>query len=144
MKMGAGATTPGRSARQWAGIVEQWRRSHQPTGEFCHARGLMVRTFQWWRWALSTQRRHPGSASQRPQDDNSQSRSSSAVVPTPQASVPAFIEVVQRVASPAMPDRRPAGVEVVLPGARGERRVRVDAAFDAATFRRVVSLLEEV
>ncbi len=144
MRKGAAASRPTRSARQWSRIVEQWRRSHQPTGEFCRARGLTVKTFQWWRWALRTQGHHPGSASRSLLVDNSQSRSSSAIVPSAQPSVPAFIEVVQRVANPAMPERRPSGVEVVLPGARGERRVRIDAAFDAATFRRVVSLLEEV
>jgi len=36
------------------------------------------------------------------------------------------------------------GVAVVVPGSRGERRVSIETEFDAATLRRVVSVLEEV
>jgi hypothetical protein len=35
-------------------------------------------------------------------------------------------------------------VEVVVPGRRGDRRVRVDVEFDATVLARVVAALEEV
>lgn len=143
MKKGNGiGATAVRSAQDWSGLVVEWRRSQQITREFCQARGLSVKTFQWWRWALESRGRHPH---QRPpcRQDETSSPATCAAVQTVQAAVPAFIEVVQRAAGPAT-ERRTSGVEVVLAGVRAERRVRIDADFDAATLRRIVSLLEEV
>jgi hypothetical protein len=52
--------------------------------------------------------------------------------------------LVHRKASPEKQTPHSSGVEIVLPGVHGERRVKIDADFDEATLRRVVSLLEEV
>jgi len=60
MESKAGTAAP-RSAVEWARIVADWRRSRRTTRESCGARGLTVKTFQWWRWAL----RARGSASHR-------------------------------------------------------------------------------
>jgi hypothetical protein len=60
---------------------------------------------------------------------------------------PAFIEIVPpatTASTAARQIRRPSGVEVLVAGPRGDRRVRVDAEFDSSTLRRVVAALEEV
>lgn len=56
-----------RSARDWARLVGEWRRSGQAAGEFAAARGLRARTLVWWRWRLrrcgrkASKRETPGS-----------------------------------------------------------------------------------
>jgi hypothetical protein len=59
--------------------------------------------------------------------------------------VPAFIEIVPpaRATSPTARSCRPSGVEVLVPGRRNDRRVRVDLEFDALVLARVVAALEE-
>jgi len=141
--MGSALERP-RSAEAWSQVVQEWRRSRQITREFCRTRGLTVKTFQWWRWALTACGGRPPVRRHGPPADV---RGPSAGVADrmPPAPVPAFIEVVPRAAPPSVTaERRASGVEVLVVGGRGERRVRVDAGFDVATLRQVVSVLEEV
>lgn len=129
-----------RQAREWAVTVREWRRSGMKASAFCHARGLTLKTFEWWRWALLSGRTR--SAAARPVTDQ-QSSSAAPVSAVPARTPPAFVEVL-----PSAPRARreitredTAGVEVVL---RHGRRVRVDRDFDGAALRRVVAILEEV
>lgn len=134
-----------RSAQAWSFVIQDWRRSRQIAREFCQARGISLRTFHWWRWALAAHGGRPAHRTDgRPSDGPS--RSAVASTQTSQLQVPAFIEVVPRPSTPAaMPSSQKAsGVEVVLVGDHGERRIRIAAGFDMVTLRQVVSVLEEV
>lgn len=133
-----------RSADVWKRLVQEWSRSRQVTREFCQARGLSMKTFQWWRWALRMRGGRVTPRPDRPRPDVAVRPG--AVVKTSPSLEPAFIEVVQRdtATRSALAPRQVTGVEVVVAGAHGDRRVRVDADFDMATLRQVVSALEEV
>ena len=134
-----------RGAEEWARVIEDWRRTEpQPaTRKFCRDRGLTVKTFQWWRWALLRRGSSPHRASSLLMATSSPSaaRSSEHAVATP-----AFIEIVaaSRTTSSAASPRRRSGVEVLVAGPRGDRRVRIDVEFDATTLLKVVAALEEV
>lgn len=134
--------TPRRSAEDWTRIVEQWRSSKVSARTFCRGRGLLFKTFEWWRWALLTRGGSPHRQSlARPSKSALPARVSPSVALTP-----AFIEIVppSGVKSLATALQRPSGVEIVVAGRRGNRRVRVDTEFDASTLRKVVAALEEV
>lgn len=138
------APGPLRSAGEWSRLVEDWRRSRKITREFCQARGLSVKTFQWWRWALT---KHGGCAARRSRRApvNSPVPTATVVVQASPPRVPAFIEVVTPATAPsAIPKRQASGVEVIVAGRSSERRVRVEANFDVPTLRQVVAALEEV
>lgn len=133
---------PRRSAEDWTRIVEQWCSSKASAREFCRARGLSFKTFEWWRWALLTRGGSPHRHSPaRPSKSALPLRVSPSVALTP-----AFIEMVPPVGTTSSTGalRRPSGVEVLVAGRRGDRRVRVDVEFDSSTLRRVVATLEEV
>lgn len=143
MKKRSSAVVVVRSAKQWGEIVGEWQQSGQKAGDFCRARGLALKTFQWWRWDLIS--RHRGS--QRAARDartlgrvDVSTRNSSGR----RVAIPAFIEVVSPAAIAVFAHRKSSGVEVVIEGTRTERRVRINTGFDAATLQRVVRLLEEV
>jgi len=132
---------PRRSAEDWARLVEQWCSSKMSARKFCRARGLSFKTFEWWRWALLTRGGSPHRQSPaRPSKSALSARVSPSVALTP-----AFIEIVPPVAttSSAGSPRRPSGIEVLVAGRRGDRRVRVDAEFDSSTLRKIVAALEE-
>jgi hypothetical protein len=137
---------PARSAEEWSRLVEEWQRARVTPAKFCRARGLSAKTFQWWRWALLTRGASPHRHS--PLQPSRARRSLTSTRPSSSSpALPAFIEIVPSappsVSVTAVP-RRPAGVEVVVPGRRGDRRVRVDVEFDATVLARVVTALEEV
>lgn len=127
-----------RPAQEWAVTVREWRRSGLKASAFCRERGLALKTFEWWRWALKSGRSR--AAAPPPATKLSSSLSPARLAPAPAA--PAFVEVLPRLPSAphvaAQADL--AGVEVVL---RHDRRVRVQKDFDGATLRRVVAILEE-
>jgi hypothetical protein len=134
-----------RSAQVWSRVVDDWHRSRQIASDFCLTRGLSLKTFQWWRWALATYGGRPPYQTGAPPSD-SPGRSAVGAAKTLHQ-VPAFIEVVQRPTAPSVVPhhhQRASGVEVVLLGKHGERRIQIDAGFDATTLRQVVSVLEEV
>jgi hypothetical protein len=101
-----------------------------------------VKTFQWWRWALMTRRGSP----HRQSPLGSSKSLLPAQSPASVARTPAFIEIVARpgITPLAASLRPPSGIEVLVAGPRGDRRVRVDAEFDASALRKVVTALEEV
>lgn len=139
-------SAPARSAEEWSRLVEEWQRARVTPAKFCRARGLSAKTFQWWRWALLTR-----GASPHRQSPLQSLRACKSVTSTRSSSnspaVPSFIEIVPSAppsASATAALCRPAGVEVVVPGRRGDRRVRVDVEFDASVLARVVAALEEV
>jgi hypothetical protein len=135
-----------RGAHWWAPVVEEWAHSGLRARAFCAGRGLSLKTFEWWRWALRSGRRQTPSPRKR-----------TATGPRRETGSPGttvgFLEVlpaVHRRAMEAMPADSPReeqptspGVEVVV--RRGKAlTIRVDREFDAGVFRRVVQLLEEV
>ena len=127
-----------RAAQHWAVTVREWRRSGLKASAFCQERGLALKTFEWWRWALKSGR--SSAAAPPPSTKLSSSVSSAQSQPAPIAA--AFVEVLPR--SPSAPQAAAradlSGVEVVL---RHGRSVRVQKHFDGATLRRVVAILEE-
>lgn len=135
-----------RSAHEWAGIIEEWRQSGLDPREFCTGRGVTMGTFVWWRSALRTMRlgHHPRRRRSCSEAEKAGSGSTTQTLQMADPGVPGFVEIVSQKATYSPPARRVSGVEVVLAGGRSERRVRIDTEFDAATFQRVVSLLEEV
>jgi transposase len=46
-----------RTAREWARLVEAWKKSGKTAGEFAASRGLQARTLTWWRWRLAAETR---------------------------------------------------------------------------------------
>ena len=128
-----------RAAQDWAVTVREWRRSGLKASAFCGERGLALKTFEWWRWALKSGRSR--AAAPVPSTKFSSCVSPARLEGAPTA--PAFVEVLPR--SPSAPQVAAqadlAGVEVVL---SHDRRVRVQKHFDGATLRRVVAILEEV
>lgn len=143
-----GVTGSVRSSREWSRIVEDWRKSGQITREFCRDRDLSLKTFQWWRWALEARGTRPHDRSNRGGSHLAPRKSAPVVTPLRSAdSVPAFVEVIAQRREATLPQavRRPrvSGVEIFVPGRRGERRIRVDVEFDVVTLRQVVSALEE-
>lgn len=129
-----------RSAYDWAASVREWRGSGQSAGAFCGARGLSLKTFKWWRWALRVGRARVSAGSRRGRAVDSLALP--AATTGARASAPAFVEVVREPAGPLRSDHQEeaAAVELVL---RHGRRVRVHKDFDGATLRRVVAILEE-
>lgn len=127
-----------RSAQAWAVTVREWRRSGLKASAFCRERGLALKTFEWWRWALKSGRSRTGAR----QMMGSFQSPTSVVGGTRPRPAPLFVEVLppEPPVSRAIPREDLAGVEVVL---RHERRVRVAKDFDGATLRRVVAILEE-
>lgn len=144
MKRNNGATVAAsRSPEQWAVIVDEWRQSKQTPRDFCNDRGVNHKSFQWWRWALRM--REAGSRVRSPpRRKNLKVCGPGAAASTSPAPTPAFIELVHQEASRVKQTHHSSGVEIVLLGVHRERRVKIDADFDEATLRRVVSLLEEV
>lgn len=51
-----------RSRGGWSEAIAEWRASGLAAEEFCRRRGLVMSTFQWWRWRLgrSTSDEPPG------------------------------------------------------------------------------------
>ena len=43
-----------RSAREWARLVEDWKKSGQSVGDFARKRGLEPRRLAWWKWRLAS------------------------------------------------------------------------------------------
>jgi len=131
-----------RSAREWRGIVDEWHRRGGSAREFCLARDLSLKRFEWWRWALKARGDSPHRRAPRPQA--APACLPDGCTPEPHAAVPPFVELVRRSTIPVTSGRCGSGVEIVLPGAGGERRIRVESGFDAITLRQVVATLEEV
>lgn len=129
-----------RSAFDWAASVHEWRRSGQSAGTFCCARGLSLKTFKWWRWALQVGRARVSAGPRRRRAVGSLALP--AATTGARASAPAFVEVVREPTEPqrSVHPEEAAAVELVL---RHGRRVRVHKDFDGATLRRVVAILEE-
>lgn len=46
-----------RSAREWAQLVREWKRSGLTAGMFAEEHGLSACTLAWWRWKLARDRR---------------------------------------------------------------------------------------
>ena len=113
-----------RKARYWKALVDEWRRSGLSQAEFCRRKGLVYRTFSWWKWAL-----------QRQASENSDA----ATGHDGQTDPPCFLPVRVVTSAVVGSDARGA-IEVVLAGGR---RIRVRDDFDAAVFTKVVRLLEE-
>lgn len=133
-----------RSDDEWAGILDEWRRGGRiDIEEFCRTHGVSAETFKWWRWALTARGPHPRQRMPSP-PTNRPSCNQKAGGEKRSAQTPGFIEIVPRAARPVILDRRGSGIEVVLSGTRGDRRVRIDVGFDDITFRRLLSMLEEV
>lgn len=140
------AVTPAdrRSADEWSEILDDWRSGGQTDIHgFCSRHGVSMRTFKWWRWALETRgpdprRRVPC----RSRDREYPCRPTRGEQVPPQTV--GFVEIVRQATRSAPSERRSSGIEVVVPGTSGDRRVRVDTEFDTATFRRILSILEEV
>ena len=133
-------TAPARRAEDWMRFVEDWRVSRLSPSQFCRKHGLSPKTFQWWRWAVTNRGGSPHRRSPlRPLKGPAKAQPSQSVTVGP-----AFIEVI---AAPekavAAPPRRSSGIEVVIAGRRGDRRIHVDVEFDTATLSRVVAALEE-
>ena len=49
-----------RSAKEWAGLVREWKRSGQTAARFSAKHGLRAASLVWWRWRLK--RRGPTAA----------------------------------------------------------------------------------
>lgn len=113
-----------RTAKQWARLVERWKRSGLSAGEFGAKVGVDAHSLHWWRWSL-------------------RKRGAMGDAPTaPTEAVPAFLPVhVVEAALPreAAPPAR-SGVEIVV----DERHVvRVSPGFDEETLLRVLGLLRD-
>lgn len=126
-----------RTEREWRLLVEEQRVGRESVRTFCQVRGLLERTFKWWRWSLTTRGgRHAGTRACLPATRKPARKgvTTTALVPT------AFVEL----ALPARLDSVDAGtgVEVALECGPRVRRVRVGRGFDVATLRQVVSALE--
>lgn len=136
------ATAPRRTAREWKRLVEEQRDGVEGLEEFCQRRSVAVRTFKWWRWAWATR----GGQSSRRRRGSKSSLPRRTPTTSPEAQMPAFIEIARPV--PASPSATPepfrsSGVEVVVVDRCRERHVRVETQFDVATLQRVVAALEE-
>src|SRR5258708_39897148 len=81
-----------RPAQQWALTVREWRRSGMKASAFCRARGVTLKTFEWWRWALLSGR--ASAAAVRLVTDQS-SPAPLGGAPTAQKA-PTFVEVLPR------------------------------------------------
>jgi hypothetical protein len=46
-----------RSAREWARLVEDWKKSGQTVQDFAKRRGLPPRRLSWWKWRLAARSR---------------------------------------------------------------------------------------
>lgn len=130
-----------RSAAQWKAIVEEWQGTGETANAFCEARGLSLKSLKWWRWSLTV---HAGALHQgSPGFAGPVQGARRSMVPASGRTTPTFVELVQRApvknaVAPFTPS-----VEVIVPGDRGERRIRVAPGFDAATLRQVVQALEQ-
>jgi hypothetical protein len=102
----------------WSAAIAEWRASGLSAEEFCHRRGLVQSTFQWWRWRLGRESEEQ-----------------------PAAWMPELLPV--RVVS-----RAPAGVEspsaVLELELSSGARLRVPEGFDARTVAGVLWALGEV
>jgi len=112
------STTKQRDPRKeqfWRRMLRQWRKSGWGIAQFCRQEGLSAASFYAWRRTLAQ-------------------RDAEAAVFVP----------VRVVASPVDPaddvDNATTGLELVLAAGR---RLRIGPAFDAATLRRLLALLEE-
>jgi len=132
-----------RPAGEWKRLVTEQRGSRESEVQFCRSRGLELKTFQWWRWSLSSRKgRHASHARGRrlvPAAPVVQV----AVVESKAPALPTFFEVTPRRSQPAVVaiTSEHAGIEVLVAGVHGEHRVRVDRGFDAVTLKRVVAAL---
>jgi hypothetical protein len=50
-------SAPRRSAREWARLVEEWKKSGQTVNDFAKRRGLPPRRLSWWKWRLAARSR---------------------------------------------------------------------------------------
>jgi hypothetical protein len=41
-----------RTREQWAALVDAFEKSNQSVTQFCAKRGIVPKTFAWWRWQL--------------------------------------------------------------------------------------------
>jgi transposase len=51
-----------RSAKDWARLIREWKRSGQTAGQFASTYGLRPQTLMWWRWRLRGSVRKPTTA----------------------------------------------------------------------------------
>ena len=127
-----------RTEREWRILVEEQRLGRESVRSFCETRGLLERTFEWWRWSLTSQSGRHGRREARISVTPSPARARRTVTAL---ATPSFVELVR----PARVDscvRGNPGVEVVVECGSRVRRVQVSLGFDAATLRQVVSALE--
>jgi hypothetical protein len=134
---------PSRTPEQWSAIIAAWRESKQTARDFCSERGVNHKSFQWWRWSIQKREAKPRVRSGQ-RRVNVTARGSDTVASVPGSSAPAFIELARPEVCTVQRTAHPSGVEIIVVGVRGERRVKISSDFDEATLRRVVSLLEEV
>lgn len=106
-----------RSWKEWASLIERWKRSGLTAKQFAERAGVSWRTLSWWKWRLGS-----GTASR-------------GVPSAGMEMVP-----VQVVASqPEAPEAAETAVELVVDGIV----VRVRRGFDDDTLARVLDVLEQ-
>jgi hypothetical protein len=108
------------SRETWAKRVERWRDSGLTAKEYASELGIKAHSLSWWKWRLSSETRAPREARAR------------SAKKAPTSGPLTFIEMTPPVASEPL--------EVVLPSSL---RIRVPAAFDAATLGRLLDVLEQ-
>jgi transposase-like protein len=110
------STTKQRDPRKeqfWRRMVRQWRDSGLSIAEFCRRQGLSAASFHAWR----------------------------RIVAQRDLEAASFVPVRVRAETGAgATDRAASGLELVL---QGDRRLQIGPAFDDATLRRLLAVLEE-
>jgi len=135
-----------RGAKKWALLIQECQRGGIEPRVFCKERGLSLKTFQWWRWALANGRRRvPGRDERETNSPSEKARGPAPVVRFLEVSPPQEQQSASsRIHSMAQNQKKSSpGVEVIV--RRGEEFVvRVDREFETDIFCRVVHLLGEV
>ena len=132
--------TTHRGALEWAGLIDEWRRSGLSLPEFCRQCGIKNGTMSGWVYKPTLQR-----VIENARQGNADKPMVSATIPksTVAKTTPAFVPVrLRQLSSPPEIKTPPRSAIEVIVGAG--RRVLVQEGFDAETLRQVVAALETV